>query len=102
MFEMACSDWQDLKRPTMNWNMITPGIATYVAYATCMLLFGLLVLSVRSRKMATRIPYTFYAAPVRTASRVVAGHNKSALGARRTTLPARQSTLLPNGGGSKP
>ncbi len=87
----------------MNWNMITPGLATDVAYATCMLLFGLLVLSVRSRKMATRIPYTFYAAPVRTASRPVAGHNKSALGARRSTLPVRQSSLLPNGaGGSKP
>ena len=37
----------------MNW--LTPGIETNVAYGTCMLLFGLLVLSVRNRKMAARI-----------------------------------------------
>ena len=37
-------------------HLIAPGIATNVAYGTCMLLFGLLILSVRNRKAAARIP----------------------------------------------
>ena len=46
----------------MTW--LTPGIETNVAYATCMLLFGLLVLSVRNRKMASRSSYSSYASPL--------------------------------------
>jgi general secretion pathway protein A len=39
---------------------LTPGIETYAAYATCMILFGLLVLSVRFRKMAARTSPSLY------------------------------------------
>jgi general secretion pathway protein A len=49
----------------MNW--LTAGIDPNVGYATCMLLFGLLVLSARIRKMGTGIPYAFYASPSRGA-----------------------------------
>jgi general secretion pathway protein A len=52
----------------MYW-MLTPGIETNVAYGLCMLLFGLLVLSVRNRKLATRAPYSFYASSLRNARR---------------------------------
>src|ERR1700722_19777999 len=50
---------EDLKRPTMT--LLTTGIDPTVAYAMCIFLFGLLVRSVRARKMAPGIPYTFYA-----------------------------------------
>jgi general secretion pathway protein A len=79
----------------MNW--IAPGIETNVAYGTCMLLFGLLVLSVRNRKMATRIPYTFYASPLRATARPTP-RNKSAHGLRRATTPVQPSTLFLSSG----
>jgi type II secretory pathway predicted ATPase ExeA len=75
----------------MYW--LTSGIETNVAYGTCMLLFGLLVLSVRNRKMVTRVPYTFFASPLR-ATAWPAPKNKSAQGLRRATTPVRHSGLL--------
>ena len=75
----------------MQW--ITPGIETNIAYGTCTLLFGLLVLSVRNRKMATKPQYTFYAQPPRP--RVSAARkNRSAQGPRRVTTSAQHSGLL--------
>ena len=41
----------------------TPAIETNIAYAACMILFGLFVLSVRNRKMAARPSYSSYASP---------------------------------------
>src|SRR5271167_4997098 len=42
------TDSEDHKTTTMHW--LTPGIETYAAYGTCLLLLGMLVLSVRNRK----------------------------------------------------
>src|SRR5579864_4462793 len=75
----------------MNW--IVPGIETNLAYGTCMLLFGLLFLSVRNRKMTTTIPYTFYATPQRGAVRPTP-NNQSAQDLRRGTTPVHHSGLL--------
>jgi general secretion pathway protein A len=76
-------------------HLIAPGIETNVAYGTCMLLFGLLVLLVRHRREAARIPYTFYAVPIRGKSRPTS-NVKSARGSRRATPPAQRSSLLLN------
>ncbi len=78
-------------------HLIAPGIATNVAYGTCMLLFGLLVLSVRNRKAAARIPYTFYASPERDKARP-APKKRPAQNSRRATIPAQQSAILLNAG----
>ncbi len=75
----------------MYW--LTPGIETNVAFGTCMFLFGLLVLSVRNRKMATRIPYTFYVSPSRGTVRP-APKSESTQGLRRATTPVEHSGLL--------
>jgi general secretion pathway protein A len=75
----------------MHW--IAPGIETNVAYGTCMLLFGLLVLSVRNRKMANRSARMIYALPMRRAVRPTP-KNKSAQSLRRTTTPVQHSGLL--------
>jgi type II secretory pathway predicted ATPase ExeA len=75
----------------MNW--ITPGIETNVAYAAGMVLFGLLILSVRNRKMATRIPYTFYASPARSTVRQTPIHRSTKI-SRRVATPLHQSGLL--------
>jgi general secretion pathway protein A len=74
----------------MHW--IAPGIETNVAYGTCMLLFGLLVLSVRNRKMANRSAHMIYALPMRGAVRP-APKNKSAQSLRRSTTPGQHSGL---------
>jgi general secretion pathway protein A len=78
----------------MHW--LTPGIETNVAYGTCILLFGLLVLSVRNRKMTSRIPYTFYASPSRGTVLTVppALKSKSAQGLRRVSPQVPPSGLL--------
>ena len=78
----------------MHW--LTPGIETNVAYGTCILLFGLLVLSVRNRKMTSRIPYTFYASPSRGTVPTVppALKSKSAQGLRRVSPQVQPSGLL--------
>jgi general secretion pathway protein A len=75
----------------MNW--ITPGIEINVAFGTCMVLVGLLVLSVRNRKMTSRIPYTFYASPTRSTARP-APKNRSAQITRRAATPVQHSGLL--------
>src|ERR1700693_1917757 len=71
----------------MHW--IAPGIETNVAYGTCMLLFGLLVLSVRKRRMANRSAQMIYALPMRGAVRP-APKNKSAQSVRRATTAGQQ------------
>jgi type II secretory pathway predicted ATPase ExeA len=48
----------------MHW--LTTGMETNIAYGSCTLLLGLLVLSVRSRKMDAKASYTLYAPSVRT------------------------------------
>jgi type II secretory pathway predicted ATPase ExeA len=53
-----------LKRQIMQW--LTTGMETNIAYGSCMLLFGLLVLSVRNRKMENKVSHTFYVPPVRS------------------------------------
>jgi general secretion pathway protein A len=78
-------------------HLIAPGIETNVAYGTCMLLLGLLILSVRRRKEESRIPYTFYAAPVRGKGRP-APRNKSAQASRRAATSAQPSSILLNAG----
>ena len=84
----------------MNW--ITPGIETNVAYAAGMVLFGLLILSVRNRKMATRIPYTFYASPARSSVRHTPIHRSTQIPRRVTTPPAPSGLLLSTGLEHKP
>ncbi len=62
-------------------------------YGACLFLFGLLVLSMRNKKMATRIPYTFYASPTRSASRP-ALKNKSAQSTRIAATTVQHPGLL--------
>jgi general secretion pathway protein A len=75
----------------MHW--LSPGIETNVALGACALLFVLLVLSVRKRKMEIRIPRTYYAStlfgPVGYAPA-----SKSMQGLRRPTPPVRPSGIL--------
>ena len=82
---------------------LTPGIETNVAYGVCILLFGLLILSVRNRRMATRTPYSFYASPVRgtrqpaTVTRPVASSQSSAVTVRRAkslSIPSFEDETL--------
>jgi type II secretory pathway predicted ATPase ExeA len=75
----------------MNW--MTPGIETNIAYAAGMVVFGLFILSVRNRKMAARIPYTFYASPARSTVHHTPAH-RSRQSSRRPATPAPQSGLL--------
>lgn len=86
---------EDLKRPTMNW--LTAGMDPNVAYGMCIFLFGLLVLSVRTRNMATGIPYTFYASPSPRLARP-APVNKSTQRLQSAASPAQPSELLRNTG----
>src|ERR1700674_4991365 len=74
----------------MHW--IAPGIETNVAYGTCMLLFGLLVLSIRNRRMANRTAHMIYSLPMRGAARP-APKNKSAQSLRRAATPGQHSSL---------
>jgi len=75
----------------MTW--LTPAIVTNFAYAACMLLFGLLVLSVRNRKMAPRPSYSSYASPLLGASRP-APKNRPAQVSRRAKTVVQNSGLL--------
>ena len=70
-------------------HLLTPGIETNAAYGTCLLLFGLLVLSVRNRKMANRSAHMIYALPMRGAVRP-APKNKSAQSLRRAATAGQQ------------
>jgi len=79
----------------MHW--INPGIETNVAYGTCLVLFGLLVLSVRNRKIAARSAYTFHDSPLLGLHRS-APKLKSVQAMRRAAKPGRYSGLLLNAG----
>src|SRR5216683_93098 len=72
----------------MYW--LTSGIETNVAYGTCTLLFGLLFLTVRNRKLATGIQYSDYPSPLRVTARP-APKNKSAQVLRGATTPIMHS-----------
>jgi type II secretory pathway predicted ATPase ExeA len=48
----------------MHW--LNTGMETNIAYGSCMLLFGLLVISVRNRKMEAKVSHTLYAPAVRS------------------------------------
>ena len=52
--------------------MISPAMDTIVASGAAMLLIGLLFIMMRSRKMGTRTPFTFYAYPNAVAGRAAA------------------------------
>jgi len=56
-FEAGLDVPENVKTPIMY--LLTPGIETYAAYATCLLLFGLLFLSVKNRKMAAKSQRSF-------------------------------------------
>ncbi len=71
-------------------HLLTHGIETNVAYGTCILLFGMLVLSVRNRKAAARSPYTFYPAPLNGKGRMLPKY-QPAKGSRLAAKPARRS-----------
>jgi len=73
--------------------MLTPGIETNFAYGTCMLLFGLLVLSIRQRKTATPPMNLTYVPAARTAKRA-APRIKPTDGLRRGASVVPSSGLL--------
>ncbi len=77
----------------MSW--IVPGIENNVAYGTCMLLFGLLVLFVRNRKTPAKPQYSIYTPPLRS-MRQVSPKSKSAQSLRRPAAPLRTSGVLLN------
>ena len=79
----------------MNW--LTPAIETNFAYAACMLLFGLLVLSVRNRKMATRSSYSPYASPLLGASRPAPKIRPAQVSRRAKTVIQHSGLLLSTG-----
>jgi general secretion pathway protein A len=61
-----------LKRQIMHW--LTTGMETSIGYGSCMLLFGLLLLSVRNRKMENKVSRTFYVPPVRSRRQTAVNH----------------------------
>ena len=74
--------------------MITPGIETYAAYAICLLLFCLLVLSVRNRKMAAaRSQHTLIPSLLQGESRP-APMGRPSKSSRRTSTAVQHSGLL--------
>jgi type II secretory pathway predicted ATPase ExeA len=73
----------------MHW--LTTGTETNIAYGSCMLLFGLLVLSVRSRKTSESNSYLVYASP-RPSRRHAATNPKSEKMVRRILAPAHRSS----------
>ena len=79
----------------MTW--LTPAMATNVAYAACMLLFGLLVLSVRNRKMASRSSYSPYASPLFGASRPAPKSQTAQVSRRAKTVVQNSGLLLSTG-----
>jgi general secretion pathway protein A len=89
-FEAGSNVPENVKTPTMY--LLTPGIETYAAYATCLLLFGLLFLSVKNRKIAAKSQRAFYGFPTPGISRPALGRNP-AQGLRRTPTPVQHSGL---------
>ena len=92
--ELALHISEVSKRPTMHW--LTPGIETGFAFGTSAILFGLLVLLLRNRRMMSRAPYTFYASPSRGTFPPIqhAPKTKPAQGLRRAAAPVQPSGLL--------
>jgi type II secretory pathway predicted ATPase ExeA len=74
-------------------HFFTPESTTVAASGTAMFLFGLLVLSVKYRKMATRYPYAFYVSPSRGAIRP-APRNQSAQGFSGSLTASRNSSFF--------
>jgi general secretion pathway protein A len=75
----------------MHW--LTPEIGTNVALGICMGLFVLLVLSVRKKKMATSIPFSFQVSPLRGAFEPSL-KSKSTPVLRRAIVPAPPVGIL--------
>jgi general secretion pathway protein A len=73
----------------MHW--LNTGTETNVAYGSCVLLFGLLVLSVRSRKMSESNSYPLYASP-KPSRRHAAANPKSEKMVRRILAPTHASS----------
>ncbi len=72
----------------MEW--LTPAVAANVGYAVCTILFGLLVLSVRNRKMSSKVPYSLYGAGLRASAptaRAAAAGRPSRASQRSTRAP---------------
>ncbi len=82
---------KDQKKPNMHW--LTTGIETNAAYGTCILLFGLLVLSVRHRKNADRIPSTFYPVPLNGKARPALKYRPGQK-PKRVSKPFQNSSVL--------
>lgn len=72
----------------MHW--LTPAVETNVAYVVCVVLFGLLVVSVRNRKMAARATYSLYGSASHGA-RVPVKKNLAAERLRRASAPIQSS-----------
>jgi type II secretory pathway predicted ATPase ExeA len=89
-FEAGLDVPENVKTPIMY--LLTPGIETYAAYATCLLLFGLLFLSVKNRKMAAKSQRAFYRSPTPGISRPALG-SKPVQGLRRPPTPVQHSGL---------
>jgi general secretion pathway protein A len=73
--------------------LLTPGIETYAAYALCVILFGVLVLSVRNRKMASKSQRSVYASPLLGAYRP-APKSQSRQNFRNSSTTIQHSGLL--------
>lgn len=80
----------------MDW--LTPAVETNVAYIACIFLFGLLVLSVRNRKLATRAPYSLYGSTAARAASRPAKKNIAAERLRRASAPVQSSGRFLNTG----
>jgi len=78
-------------------HLLTPGIETNAAYGTCLLLFGLLVLSVKNRKAADRTPQTFYPVPLNGKGRVLPKYQPAKGSPRAAKLAKRSSVVLSSG-----
>jgi general secretion pathway protein A len=79
--------------------LITPGTETYAAYAICLLLFGLLFLSVRRRKIAAKTQSAFNASPLTGAYRPAPRSTPGQAARRNPTLVQQSGLLLSSGTG---
>ena len=75
----------------------TSGVEINLAYSTCIFLFGVLFLKVRSRRIGNGIPYPFYVSPSRAAIRP-RQKNKSAQVSRGAAAPVLHSKPLSSAG----
>src|ERR1700690_874026 len=80
--------------------LISPAMDTIVASGAAMLLIGLLVISMRSRKMGTRTPYTFYAYPNGVANRAAA-RSYPGFTLLQPSAPSRASSSVKRNGTKK-